>query len=144
MAASVLEEKLDFDLFLRHTLTQESQTDQPGCGILKRRIAIILGQWLPVKDGLDRPLVYQIFQHLLDKNIPSNDLVVRITAGKHLKNVIIPFDFRFEQFEPFATTILHRLVALIEEVELNETKLALLNTLLVLIQSVEEKVEANI
>ncbi|KAL8880931.1 MAG: hypothetical protein Q9198_001760, partial [Flavoplaca austrocitrina] len=144
LAASVLEEKLDFDLFLRNTLGQEAQTDQPGCGILKRRIAIILGQWLPVKDGLDRPLVYQIFQHLLDKNIPSNDLVVRITAGKQLKNVIVPFDFRFEQFEPFATTILHRLVALIEEVELNETKLALLNTLLVLIQSVEEKVEANL
>ncbi|KAL8843765.1 MAG: hypothetical protein Q9176_001727 [Flavoplaca citrina] len=140
LAASVLEEKLDFDLFLRNTLARESQTDQPGCGILKRRIAIVLGQWLPVKDKLDRPLVYQIFQHLLDKNIPSNDLVVRITAGKQLKNVIIPFDFRFEQFEPFATTILHRLVALIEDVELNETKLALLNTLLVLIQSVEGKI----
>ncbi|KAL8634748.1 MAG: hypothetical protein Q9226_009441, partial [Calogaya cf. arnoldii] len=55
-------------------------------------------------------------------------------------NVIIPFDFKFEQFEPYATTILHRLVALIEEVELSEIKLALLNTLLVLIQSVEEKI----
>ena len=144
MAASVLEEKLDFDFFLRNILAQEAQTDQPGCSILKRRIAIVLGQWLPVKDGLNRPLVYQIFQHLLDKNIPSNDLVVRITAGKQLKNAIMPFEFRFEQFQPFATTVLHRLVALIEEVELNEIKLALLNTLLVLIQSVEEKVEATI
>ncbi|KAI4091352.1 MAG: hypothetical protein LQ339_008149 [Xanthoria mediterranea] len=139
LAASVLEDKLDFNSFLRGTLSQEVQIDQPGCGILRRRIAIILGQWLPVKDGLDRALVYQIFQHLLDKGDPSNDLVVRITAGRQLKNVIIPFDFRFEQFEPYATTVLHRLVALIEEVELNEIKLALLNTLLVLIQSVEEK-----
>ncbi len=140
LAASVLEDKLDFNSFLRSTLSQEVQIDQPGCGILRRRIAIILGQWLPVKDGLDRALVYQIFQHLLDKGNPSNDLVVRITAGRQLKNVIIPFDFRFEQFEPYATTVLHRLVALIEEVELSEIKLALLNTLLVLIQSVEEKV----
>ncbi|KAL8669754.1 MAG: hypothetical protein Q9168_005669 [Polycauliona sp. 1 TL-2023] len=140
LAASVLEEMLDFDSFLKDTLAPEVQMDQPGCGILKRRIAITLGQWLPVKDGLDRPLVYQIFQHLLDKGIQSNDLVVRITAGKQLKNVIVPFDFRFEQFEPYASTILHRLVALIEEVELGESKLALLNTLLVLIQSVEEKI----
>ncbi|KAI4262276.1 MAG: hypothetical protein L6R42_002545 [Xanthoria sp. 1 TBL-2021] len=140
LAASVLEDKLDFDSFLRNTLAQEVQIDQPGCGVLRRRIAIVLGQWLPVKDGLDRPLVYQVFQHLLDKGTPSNDLVVRITAGRQLKNVIIPFEFKFEQFEPYATTVLHRLVALIEEVELSEIKLALLNTLLVLIQSVEEKI----
>ncbi|KAL8855507.1 MAG: hypothetical protein Q9178_007861 [Gyalolechia marmorata] len=140
LAASVLEDKIDFDSFLRNTLAQEVQIVQPGCGILRRRIAIVLGQWLPIKDGLHRPLVYQIFQHLLAKDTPSNDLVVRITAGRQLKNVIIPFEFKFEEFEPYAATVLHYLVALIEEVELSETKLALLNTLLVLIQSVEEKI----
>ncbi|KAL8994224.1 MAG: hypothetical protein Q9169_005740 [Polycauliona sp. 2 TL-2023] len=140
LAASVLDKQLDFDSFLRKNLAEEVQMSQPGCGILKRRIAIVLGQWLPVKNGLDRPLVYQIFQYLLDKGIASNDLVVRITAGKQLKDVIVPFEFNFDEFEPYAITILHRLVALLEEVELGETKLALLNTLLVLIQSVEDKI----
>ncbi|KAL8766030.1 MAG: hypothetical protein Q9209_007059 [Squamulea sp. 1 TL-2023] len=140
LAASVLDDKIEFNSFLRNTLAQEVQIEEPGCGILRRRIAIVLGQWLPVKDGLDRSLVYQIFQHLLDKDTPLNDLVVRITAGRQLKNVIVPFDFKFEQFKPYAATILHHLVALIEEVELNEIKLALLNTLLVLIQSVEEQI----
>ncbi|KAL8818079.1 MAG: hypothetical protein Q9223_003209 [Gallowayella weberi] len=137
LAAAVLEDRIDFGIFLRKTLAQEVQIDQPGYNILRRRIAVVLGQWLPVKEGLDRPLVYQIFQHMLDKSSPRNDLIVRITAGRQLKNVIIPFEFKFEEFKPYATTILYRLLALIEEVELSETKLALLNTLTVLIQSVE-------
>ncbi|KAL8735368.1 MAG: hypothetical protein Q9166_000913 [cf. Caloplaca sp. 2 TL-2023] len=140
LAASVLEDNIDFDAFLKNTLAHEVQIDQPGYNILRRRIAIILGQWLPIKDGLDRPLVYQIFQHMLDKASPSNDLIVRITAGRQLKNVIIPFEFKFELFKPYAPTVLYRLLALIEEVELSETKLALLNTLTILIQSVEEQI----
>ncbi|KAL8681346.1 MAG: hypothetical protein Q9186_002555 [Xanthomendoza sp. 1 TL-2023] len=137
LAATVLEDRIDFGSFLRKTLAQEVQINQPGYNILRRRVAIVLGQWLPVKDGLDRPLVYQIFQHMLDKSSPPNDLIVRITAGRQLKNIILPFEFKFEEFKPYAATILYRLLALIEEVELSETKLALLNTLTVLIQNVE-------
>ncbi|KAL8800375.1 MAG: hypothetical protein Q9182_005230 [Xanthomendoza sp. 2 TL-2023] len=137
LAAAVLEDRIDFGIFLRKILAQEVQIDQPGYNVLRRRIAIVLGQWLPIKDGLDRPQVYQIFQHLLDKSSPRNDLIVRITAGRQLKNIIIPFEFKFEEFKPYTATILYRLLALIEEVELSETKLALLNTLTVLIQSVE-------
>lgn len=140
LAAPVLEDRIDFNPFLKDTLAQEVQMNKPGYNILRRRIAIILGQWLPVKDGLDRPLVYQIFQHLLDRDDPLNDLVVRVTAGRQLKNLILPFEFTIDTFRPHAATILSRLMALIEEVELSETKLALLSTLSVLVQSMEEQV----
>lgn len=121
-------------------MANEVQINQPGYNILRRRIAILLGQWLPVKEGLNRPLVYQIFQHLLDRQDPLNDLVVRITAGRQLKNIIIPFEFTIAGFEPYCATILGHLMALIQEVELTETKLALLNTLSTLVQSAEEGV----
>jgi hypothetical protein len=143
LAAPVLEQHLDFDSFLSQTLVQELQIREPSYKVLRRRIAIMLGQWVPVKPELNRPLVYQIFQHLLDRNDPLNDLVVRITAGRQLKNVVDPFEFDAERFMPYASEIIGRLMALIEEVELEETKLALLNTLSVIIVRMEHHVNIS-
>ena len=142
LAAPVLERNLDFDFgcFLNNTLVQEVQISQSGYNILRRRAAIVLGQWLPVKEGLDRPLVYQIFQHLLDKGNPLNDQVVRVTAGRQLKNVVDPFEFTAEPFMPYVQNILGSLMALIEEVELPDTKLALLNTISVIVIKMERHV----
>lgn len=140
LAAPVLEQKLDFQAFLTSTLLFEVQSQQPGYNILRRRIAIILGQWLPVKEGLDRPLVYQMFQHLLDREDPLNDLVVRITAGRQLKNVIDPFEFAAEPFMPYAPITLGRMMELIKEVELPETKMALLSTVSVIVLKMERHV----
>lgn len=111
----------------------EVQIQQLGYGILRRRIAIMLGQWLVVKEGLNRSLVYQIFQHLLDKSDQLNDQVVRVTAGRQLKNVIDPFEFSAKDFTPFAPNFFERVIGLIEEVELAETKMALLNTITVMV-----------
>ena len=123
------------------TLAREVQLQGLGYNALRRRIAIILGQWLPVKEGLDRPLVYQIFQHLLDPD--GNDQVVRVTAGRQLKNVIDPFEFTAEQFNPYADTIITRLMKLIEQVELTETKRALIDTLSVIVLKMERHVSKS-
>lgn len=136
----MLEQHLDFATFLNSTLIPEIQVQQPGYNILRRRIAILLGQWLTIKEGLDRPLVYQIFQYLLDKDDKLNDQVVRVTAGRQLKNVIDPFEFTAEAFMPYAPGILARIMAMIEEVELSETKMALLNTVSVVVIKMEHHV----
>ena len=133
LAAPVLENELDFGTFLEATLIPEIQIHQPGYSILRRRIAIVLGQWLPVKEGLNRPLVYQIFQYLLDKDDKLNDVVVRVTAGRQLKNIIDPYEFLPEPFVPYAPILLGRIMDLIAEVELNETKMALLNTISIIV-----------
>lgn len=140
LAAPVLENELDFGRFLESTLVTEVQYQQPGYNILRRRIAIVLGQWLGVEEGLDRPLVYQVFQFLLDKEDKLNDVVVRVTAGRQLKNVIDPFDFVPESFMPFLPTLLSRLMPLTEEVDLSETKLALLNTVSIIVVRMEHHV----
>ena len=138
LAAPVLEDKMDFGSFLTSTIAPEIQNQNRGNRILRRRIAIVLGQWLFVKEGLDRPLVYQIFQYLLDPD--HNDRVVRITAGRNLKNIVDPFEFTAEQFKPSARTIIMRLIELIREVELTETKMALMNTLNVVVTKMEVEV----
>ena len=85
-------------------------------------------------------MVYEIFQYLLDRNDTSNDQVVRVTAGRQLHSVIDPFEFTAEGFVPFAPTILDRLMSLIQEVELIETKMALLSTISLIVVKMEQHV----
>lgn len=141
LASASLEQHLDFNTFLQSTLVAEVQIQDQGYNLLRRRIAILLGQWVPVKPGeLDRNAIYQIFQHLLNKQDPLNDLVVRITAGRQLKNVLDPYEFSPTVFMPYATPILQALMALIQEVELSDTKMGLLETVRVAVVKMENHV----
>lgn len=141
LAAPVVHEHLDFDAFVRDVLAPEVQKQTPGFGIIRRRASILLGQWISVKMAPEtRPLVYEIFQHLLNKDQPLNDQVVRVTAGRQLKNICDDWGFTPDQFLPYAETILRRLMQLIEEVELAETKMALLNTISVVVERLDHAV----
>ena len=128
LASQFIHADLDFDTFLSSTLVAEVQIQEPKYKILRRRIAILLAQWLPASNVQNRPLVYQIFQFLLDKSNDLNDQVVRITAAKNLGIITDPYDFAPEAFVPFAPQMLSRLMDLIEEVDLGETKLAILHS----------------
>ena len=141
LAAPVLQEPLDFDSFLAQTLVREVQIEKQGYNILRRRTAIILGQWISIRvSKQSRPLVYQIFQHLLRKDQPLNDEVVRVTAGRQFKRIADDWEFSSEDFLPYAAEILTRLMELVEEVELGETKMALLNTISVIVERLEHHI----
>ncbi|KAF2480394.1 armadillo-type protein [Neohortaea acidophila] len=130
LAAPVVQEQLDFDAFIRQVLAVEVEKQLPGYNIIRRRAAILLGQWIAVKISDDtRPTVYEIFQHLLDKQDSLNDQVVRVTAGRQFKTICDDWEFKVDHFMPYAETTLLRLMQLIEEVELTETKMALLDSI---------------
>ncbi|KAK6440066.1 hypothetical protein LTR95_003712 [Oleoguttula sp. CCFEE 5521] len=142
LAAPVLHDQLDFDGFIRDVLVQEVQKTTFGYHILRRRASILLGQWITVKISMEsRPLVFQIFQHLLTKDDqPLNDQVVRITAGRQLKIIADDWEFRADQFLPYAETTLSILMDLVSEVESTETKMALLNTISVIVERLERHI----
>ena len=141
LSAASLEQHLDFNKFLETTLVPEVQMQEQGYNLLRRRIAIVLGQWVPVKSSeLNKNAIYQIFQHLLSKQDPLNDPVVRITAGRQLKNVLDPFEFSPTEFLPYAPAILQDLMALVQEVELSETKMGLLDTVRMAVVKMEDHV----
>lgn len=141
LAAAVLHPVLDFNAFLSNTLVLEVQKQKPGFNILRRRIAILLGQWITIKVSAEnRPLVYKIFQHLLDSSDSCNDQVVRITAGRQLKNIVDDWEFGPEQFLPYVQPTMAQLMSLIEEVDNIETKMALLNTISILVERLEHRV----
>ena len=101
----------------------------------------MVAQWVCVGVHDDKlPIVYQIYQHLLDDSVPANDQAVRITTGKRLLDVVKVITFRADLFAPFASSILSSLSALIGEVNLVETKLALLDTLSAVIKNMDLQV----
>ncbi|THC92536.1 hypothetical protein EYZ11_007989 [Aspergillus tanneri] len=139
LAAASLEQHLDFNNFLETTLVPEVQIQEQGYNLLRRRIAILLGQWIPVKSSeLNKEATYQIFQHLLNRQDALNDLVVRITAGRQLKSVFDPFEFSASGFMPYAPSILQNLMALVQEVELSETKMGLLDSVRTAVVKMED------
>ena len=76
----------------------------------------------------------------MDNNDPLNDQVVRVTAGRKFKDVADEWEFSAEGFLPYAPLVLDRLMALVQEVELAETKMALLNTISVIVERLEHHV----
>ena len=141
LAVASIEQHLDFNAFLNSTLVPEVQIPEQGYNILRRRIAIVIGQWVPVKAGdLNSTAIHQIFQHLLNKQDPLNDIVVRVTAGRQLRNVLEPYEFSPAEFMPYAPSILQNLMSLIEEAEQVETKMALLETVRAAVIKMEDNV----
>jgi hypothetical protein len=135
IAGPVLHQVLPFDKLLNQVLLQEVQVKEPDYAILRRRIAVLVGQWITIKLSPEsRVSAYQIYRHLLDPSDSVNDLVVRVTAGKALKAGVDEWDFAPGPFLPYLPDILNRLAALVEEVEGTDTKLALLSTVSVIVE----------
>nr|POE99510.1 importin-11 [Quercus suber] len=139
LSAPVVHEQLDFDAFIRDVLAVEVQKTKPGFNIIRRRAAILISQWISIKIT-ERQLVYQIFQHLLNGDDPVNDQVVRVTAARQFCKVADDWEFAVDQFLPFADATLTRILHLIEEVELTETKMALLNTISVVVERMDHHI----
>lgn len=137
-AAPNLFEVFDFDTFLSTTIVQDAQYTGPLAKVLRRRIAILLSLWVPVKiDDANRPLVFDIYRHLLNKKDAINDEVVRITAARQLKWIADDFNFPGEVCVPYAPEIFTQLLNLLGDVAIDDTKQALFETLRLFIQRME-------
>ncbi|KAI1152697.1 putative importin 11 [Nemania diffusa] len=141
LAAALVEGTFDFDSLVKSVVAADAVQTIPMCQILRRRIAILLSQWVPVRISKEtRPLVYDIFKHLLNSNDPHNDIVVRITAARQFKAVVDEFDFDETSFTPRAPDVLKELINLIQTVEIDETKLVIIETLRSLISRMDSSV----
>ncbi|SPO02194.1 related to nuclear transport factor [Cephalotrichum gorgonifer] len=131
---------LDFDGLLTTTLTQDAQEQGPLAKVLRRRLAILLSSWIIVQSTeTNRPVVYQLFTHFMNPNDEANDLVVRITAARQLRWVVDEMLFDVDQFLPYAGDVMPQLVELISNVEIDDTKLAILETIRILVTRMESR-----
>ena len=141
IAAASLEQNLDFNNFLEGTIVPEVQIQDPEYRLLRRRVPIIVAQWVPIQyEKINIDAVYKIFQHLLNKEDPLNDLVIRITAGRQLCQILDSYEFTAAGFLPYAPSILKSLTDLVNDAELAETKMGLLETVRVVVVKMEHHV----
>lgn len=141
LAAAHIHDHFSFDDLLKSTIVVDAQQSGPLCKILRRRIGILLSQWVPINVREEsRPLVYEIYGHFLNHDDENNDIVVRITAARQFKWVAEDFGFTGEVFQPFAEKFLTELIRLLGEVEVDETKLAIMGTARIVIERMETHV----
>ena len=149
VCASILYDAFPFDDFFQQRLVPELQSRSQNGNIIRRRIAMMLAEWMPMgTHDVSKPLIsdktkslaYECFQRLLDKSDPLNDEVVRITSAKQLKNVIKAFSFEPNLFKPFGPFILQSVTSLVNETELVEHKMSILDTLTSIIEHMDTEV----
>jgi hypothetical protein len=140
-AAPTIHALFDFDSFLTSTLVRDAQIQDPYAKLLRRRIAILISQWVTVRiDTANRPVVYEIFRHFMNPADKINDEVVRITAARQFKLVAEDFEFSGDAFLPFASDMFTNLINLLKEASNDETKLAILETLRVIVSRMDQHV----
>lgn len=129
---------LDFDHLLTTTLVQDAQEQGPLAKVLRRRLAILLSSWIIVQSTeTNRPVIYQLFTHFMNPNDETNDLVVRITAARQLRWVVDEMFFDVEKFLPYTGDVMPQLAELISNVDVDDTKLAILETMRILVTRME-------
>lgn len=141
LASAHVCDKFDFNVVLRSSVVNDAQQQGGLYKVLRRRIAILISQWAPVKLTDDsRPVVYQIFQHFLRPSDETNDLVVRITAARQLRWIADELGFSADAFLPYAADVLTQLTQLTQLVAADETKLAILESIRILVTRMDEHV----
>ncbi|KAK1458483.1 importin-beta domain-containing protein [Colletotrichum cuscutae] len=141
LAAPNVMNAFDFDSLLVSTVLQDAQQQGPLYKVLRRRIAIMVSQWVTVKIADNsRPLIYEMFRHFLNPADPNNDIVVRITAARQLRWIVDELAFSAEAFLPYAADVLNELLQLIQNVDVDETKLAVLESMRILVTRLENYV----
>ena len=129
---------LNFDHLLTTTLVQDAQESGPLAKILRRRLAILFSSWIIVESTeTNRPVIYQLFTHFMNPNDETNDLVVRITAARQLRWVVDEMFFDVDQFLPYAGDVMPQLAELISNLDNDDTKLAILETMRLLVTRME-------
>jgi hypothetical protein len=140
-AAAHMHELFDFNSLLTSTLLRDAQIQDPLAKLLRRRIAILLSQWVSVRiDTANRPVVYEIFRHFMNPADEINDEVVRITAARQFKQVADDFEFSGDAFFPFASDMFNNLINMLKEVSNDETKLAIMETLRAIVERMDQYV----
>ncbi|KAI5949549.1 KAP120 [Candida jiufengensis] len=113
---------IDFDVVLQNVLIPKCQSSN----ILRRRICLIVAEWVGVKCSRDsRILIYKMLLSFLKQE----DVVVKISALNCLKALVDDWDFDKKDFKPFIEESVQSLLISYNEFTMTESKLFAMNTL---------------
>lgn len=136
---------VDFDRLLVDVFIPEALKNEPAeTRILKRRVCLIIREWVPVKcSPQGRVAVYELLLNLLLPENPVNDKVVRLTAIQTLRIIVDDWDFVKKDFEPYLNSFIKSAITLLRDLLLPESKLYVLKTMSVLVERCNPHVDSN-
>ncbi|KAG7663353.1 KAP120 [[Candida] subhashii] len=136
LSSGTIANNVNFDTLLQEVFIPEGlKNDLLENKILKRRICLIIGEWVGVQCNREsRVSIYKLLLNFLSPNNPINDKVVKIAAIQTLRTVVNDWDFSKNDFQPFLNEFVKLLLDLLNEMRLIESKLYIFNTLAVLIE----------
>lgn len=122
---------VNFDQLLVETFIPEAlRSDSPETKILKRRILLIIQDWMDVKYSKEtRNEVYQLLLKFLTSSDSFDDVVVKLSSCQALKKIIDDWDFDKNEFKPFVNQFLSSLLLFLKVLKLPETKSFILELL---------------
>lgn len=123
---------LNINDWFNGSLSVELSNDHPNMRIIRRRIVLILGQWVSEIKGDCRKLVY----HALIRLLQDHDIAVRLAACRSLCYFVQDSSSFEQDFFDLLSTCWSLCFKLAEDVEEFDSKLQVLNLISVLIEYV--------
>ncbi|KAF5109759.1 hypothetical protein DV453_001365 [Geotrichum candidum] len=136
-------ENINFDEMLVHGFVPQGfQTGSNVHSVIRRRIAIIISEWVSVQcSDESRIEIYKLLDHFLDPTDPLNDKVVRLYACQALRYTIDEWNTKIPDFLPYLPRILERMFELLaKDLTLIESKKFVLQVLSVIVDRVERSI----
>lgn len=136
LSADSISDKVNFNQLLNDVFVPlGSKNDKLEQKILKRRICLIINEWVVINcSNESRILIYKFLSTLLVGENKINDQVVKLNAIQCLKTIINDWDFNKKDFGPFLTEFITRFIEILDEMTFTESKLYILNTLAIVIE----------
>lgn len=136
LSSSAIANSVNFDNLLHEVFIPEGlKNDLVENKILKRRICLIIGEWVSVQCSRESRIdIYKLLLNFLQPTNQINDKVVKIASIQTLRAIVNDWDFNKHDFQPFLNDFVKLLLNLLNEMKLTESKLYIFNTLAVLIE----------
>lgn len=146
LSSNSISKKCNFNqLLIEYFIPQAlSAPDDINSKIIKRRVCLIINDWLDTK--IEPNVRIEIYKFLLTllSNHTSNDKVVKLNAVQTLKYLIDDWEFRKRSFQSFIDDTVRNMLLLLDFLSSIESKIFILNTLSLLLERTNPLVDEKL
>lgn len=134
-----LHDYMDFTPWFRTTLLQEMADSSPAAAPLRRRAALLVGQWAVKLRAEDRPAAYRALLSLLG----DKDVVIKLAATTSLHALIEDWEFQEDAFLPFVGPAFQALTGFLQSAEEFNTQIQIFNLINLIIERLADGVKPH-
>ncbi|GAV30161.1 hypothetical protein PMKS-003669 [Pichia membranifaciens] len=131
-------------LLIEYFIPQALSTDNSlNSRLIKRRVCLIINEWLDVK--IEPNIRIEIYKFLLILvSDPENDKVVKLTSIQTLKYMLDDWEFRKADFRPYIDENVKYLLLVLDSLETIESKIFTLNTMSLLLERTNPLIDEKV